>query len=358
MKKIFALSAVILTALLVMTACAKQTPEVQEETTQSASPSPSSSPSPKKTDEAAYTNPLTGEAAETDLSGEKPFAVMLNNLQAAQPQQGVADADIIYEMLVEGGITRMLGVYQDIGSVGDIGTVRSVRPYYLDLVLGLDAILVHAGGSNQAYSDIRSRGVDNIDGVQGTGNEFYRDEERVASAGQEHSLMTSGELIESHLSDYSFDYEHDEDYTWDMSFAKDGTPTGGETAETVTVTFSTYKTGIFSYSSIDKLYYISQYGEEYVDRNTGEQVGVTNVLVLYVSYTPVSGDEKGRLSADMTGTGTGYYACGGEYVPITWTRNSEDGQFQYQTENGQELKFGVGHSYINIVPMDAEVTFE
>jgi len=362
MKKIILLAVMVLAAFLLVTACAKQTPEVYSPSpSPSVSPSPSKSPSPSPSpspSEAAYTNPLTGLPTDTDLSGKRPFAVMLNNLIPAQPQVGVADADIIYELLVEGGITRMLAVYQDISNVPEIGTVRSSRPYYLDLVQGLDAIYIHAGGSEDAYTEIRSRGIDNIDGVNGTGNEFYRDQERLKAAGQEHSMMTTGELITSHLSDYGYNEDHNEDYTWNTTFAEDGTPAGGESAETVTVKFSYYKTGVFEYNSDDALYYISQYGAPYVDGNTDEQVGVTNVVVIYVRYTLITGQAKGYLSAEMTGTGTGYYACGGQYIPITWSRESEDGQFQYLTEDGTEVVFGVGRSYINLVPMDAELWFE
>ena len=77
----------------------------------------------------------------------RPVAVMLNNLKAAQPQLGVSQADIIYEVPAEGGITRMLGVFQTLEGVGDLGSIRSARPYYLELALGHDALFVHAGGS-------------------------------------------------------------------------------------------------------------------------------------------------------------------------------------------------------------------
>ena len=97
-----------------------------------------------------YHNPLTGEGLEEDISGQRPFAVMLNNLSKALPQLGVSQADVIYEIVAEGGITRMLAVFQDIEGVGDLGSVRSARDYYVSLACGHDAISVHAGGSPQA----------------------------------------------------------------------------------------------------------------------------------------------------------------------------------------------------------------
>ena len=81
------------------------------------------------------------------MVNRRPVAVMLNNLKEALPQLGQSSADIIYEVPAEGGITRMLGVYQSLDGVGTIGSIRSARPYYLELALGHDAIFLHAGAA-------------------------------------------------------------------------------------------------------------------------------------------------------------------------------------------------------------------
>ena len=111
-----------------------------------------------------YAAPLTGEGLMEDVSGQRPIAIMLNNLSKALPQAGVAQADVIYEIVAEGGITRMLALFQDVEGVGEIGTVRSARTYYLELALGHDAIYIHAGGSEDAYAKIRQWGVTALDG--------------------------------------------------------------------------------------------------------------------------------------------------------------------------------------------------
>ena len=102
------------------------------------------------------TNPLTGLPIEPEYEQRRPVAVMLNNLKKAQPQLGNSQADIIYEVPAEGGITRMLAVYQSLEDVGSIGSIRSARPYYIELALGHDALYVHAGGSPEAYADLKS----------------------------------------------------------------------------------------------------------------------------------------------------------------------------------------------------------
>ena len=97
-------------------------------------------------------------------SKSRPYAVMINNVGVArQYQSGLQDAYIIYEMIVEGGITRYLALYKD-ANVDRIGTVRSARHYYLDYVLENDAIYVHWGGSEFAYSDISKLGINDVDG--------------------------------------------------------------------------------------------------------------------------------------------------------------------------------------------------
>lgn len=207
------------------------------------------------------------------------IAVMLNNLKKALPQVGVSQADVIYEILAEGGITRMMAVFQDVAGAGEIGTVRSARDYYASLAYGHDAVYLHAGGSPQAYEFIKSRGVTALDCVNGPyeGTLFWRDQERRRSAGLEHSVLTSSETIQELLPTYQrVRLDHEEGFQVGWTF-QEGPEAGGEAAEILTVPFSTYKTGVFEYDPDSGLYLVEEYGEPYVDGNTGEQVAVKNV---------------------------------------------------------------------------------
>ncbi|MDD3346323.1 DUF3048 domain-containing protein [Oscillibacter sp.] len=309
----------------------------------------------------AGTNPLTGLPMEPEEETQRPVAVMFNNLKAAQPQLGVSQADIIYEVPAEGGITRMLGVFQSLSGVGILGSIRSTRAYYLELALGHDALLVHAGGSPEAYADIPAWGVDNMDGVNGGSDAkiFWRDAERRKTAGYEHSLLTSGEKITEYLAKDHFRTEHKDGYAYTQSFGDDGTPAGGSTAEHLKVKFSSYKTGTFDYDAASGTYLIGQYGKEYVDGNTGAQVGVTNVLVLETDISVISGDSAGRLKARMTGSGEGTFFCGGQSVPIRWSKADRGSQFLYTLADGTPLTLGRGKSYVCIIsPKTGSVTIE
>src|SRR5574344_1190792 len=114
-------------------------------------------------------NTCNAEKAKLTIVNEKsktrPIAVMINNHAQARPyHSGLQDANIVYEIIVEGGITRMMAVFKD-AETARIGSVRSSRHYFLDYALENDAIYVHFGWSPQAESDISTLGVNNINGL-------------------------------------------------------------------------------------------------------------------------------------------------------------------------------------------------
>ena len=255
-------------------------------------------PEPEPEPVLPYTNPLTGEGCEVDVGARRPIAVMLNNLKKALPQVGVSQADVIYEILAEGGITRMMAVFQDVAGAGEIGTVRL-----------------------------------------------------------EHSVLTSSETIQELLPTYQrVRLDHEEGFQVGWTF-QEGPEAGGEAAEILTVPFSTYKTGVFEYDPDSGLYLVEEYGEPYVDGNTGEQVAVKNVLVLYTDVSQLSGDSAGRLKVRTTGSGGGLLVRDGLAWPITWEREGESDRLSFYREDGQPAALGVGHSYINIVKTGTEVTW-
>ena len=296
------------------------------------------------------TNPLTGLPMEEAYENDRPVAIMLNNLKTAQPQLGVSQADIIYEIPAEGDITRMVGVFQSLEGVGTLGSVRSARPYYLEVALGHDALYVHAGGSPAAYEDIAAWGVANMDGVNGGSDAkiFWRDANRKSSMGYEHSLVTSGEKITEYLEKGTYRRTHKDGFSYPQTFLENGTPAGGTSAEHIKLAFTRYKTGLFDYDAESGLYMVSQYGSPYTDGNTGEQVGVTNVLVLETAISKIPGDTEGRLKVQMTGSGKGTFFCGGKGVEIQWSKADRNSPFVYTLSDGTPLSLGQGTSYVCI----------
>ena len=149
-KSLTALLALALTVGL--TACSSKPPEEPEPPELEPSVSVVAPVKPEPEPVLPYVNPLTGEGCAQDISQKRPVAVMLNNLKKALPQLGVSQADLIYELPAEGGITRMMAVFQSVEGVGDLGSVRSARDYYVSLARGHDAVFLHAGGSRSRMS--------------------------------------------------------------------------------------------------------------------------------------------------------------------------------------------------------------
>ena len=362
MKRIICLFCALL--LLPLTACgAERDPEPSQLSTmppvsaapESRQPLPTPSPAP------AFYHPLTGLPCEEDLAGRRPVAIMLNNLKAALPQQGNGQADIIYELVAEGGITRMLAVYQDPSQLGLIGSVRSARQYYWEIAQGHEAVFIHAGGSPEFYETKNSKGLFTVDGVNGyyssrDAGMFWRNRDRVAGHHYdfEHSLLTSGEAIMDMLAQRELE-QHSAGYAYEMTFADDGTPVGGSSAKTVTVPFSGYKTGVFRYSEAQKCYLAEEYGEPYIDGNDGSQVAVTNLIVLQTTYVVL--DNEGRVKVGLE-SGSGWFACGGRMIPIKWEKGGADRQFRYFREDGASLALGRGKSYVCVIPTSRTVTAE
>jgi len=307
-----------------------------------------------------YANPLTGEGLNEDISQNRPYAVMINNLTVALPQYGVGAADIIYEVLAEGGITRMMALYQDVSKVGTIGSIRSARPYYIDLARGHDAVYIHAGGSPDAYTMISNGLIASVDGTKGgmSLKVFYRDQNRIQSAGLEHSMFTSGSrLVENVSTAKSIRHEHYDGYAYTQNFVADATPAGGFDAPLIRAFFTKSKKTSFQYDESKELYGVYEYGSTYIDGNDGAQVFVPNVLCLFTDVSAIPGDTAGRLEVRTTGTGTGYYACGGKAMEILWSRAEPDDPMVYTLKDGTPLDMQVGSSYVCVLPKKASVTF-
>ena len=225
-----------------LTACSSKSPEEPE--LPEPQPSVSVAAPVEPVPVLPYVNPLTGEGCAQDISQKRPVAVMLNNLKKALPQLGVSQADIIYEAPAEGGITRMLAVFQSVEEVGNIGSVRSARDYYVSLAMGHDALYLHAGGS-PAPMCIKNWGAAAFDCVNGPyeGTLFWRDKARRRSMGMEHSVLTSGQTITELMPTYSYRLEHKEGYQYPAAFLAKGEKAQGALGNRVSVEFPPIRPG-------------------------------------------------------------------------------------------------------------------
>ena len=310
--------------------------------TNDAAPEPEPQPEPEPP-KPVYTNPLTGEVTEEDISGNRPVCLMMNNISYAMPAHGVSNADIIFEITVEGNITRFMALFQDFSEdMSKIGSIRSARPHYLDWVQTFDGIYMSASGSSDTLSIIKQRGITYVNLLGSCADISYRDEDRKAAGyAFEHTLFSTGKRFVDGLPKLGIELKHKDGFDNGLKFTDTPQTASGTAANKVTVEVNSSKKTYFDYDAASKKYLIREHGDKYIDGNTKEQVGVKNVLVLYAKdwhdYSK-TGFDKG------TSSGTGTYLCEGKMIDIKWTRGADG--FKLMKTDGSELPLAVGHTFI------------
>ncbi|MBO5700938.1 MAG: DUF3048 domain-containing protein [Clostridia bacterium] len=305
-----------------------------------------------------YIDPLTGLRQLYDSSSVRPVSLVYDNVSVAAPQSGISKSDILIEMMVEGGISRLVGITNDyVGADGEptldvFGPIRSTRPYMISLSQAFDSLMVGGGGSPQAYETIKNLGLQYVDGVndryamQG----FYRDVERYKNDGWEHSLMVHGKGI-AKIAEFN-NYPLTAQTSNAFNFIEEGKSMylSGGSATHVILKYSLYQQVQLVYSSQTGTYYRYQHGDvPHLDAENGEQLNFRNVLILFAQTNNIEGDAEGRLNVQTTGTGEGYYISDGRYVPIRWSRASDTSELSITGMSGEQLTINRGKTFISVV---------
>lgn len=306
-----------------------------------------------------FLNPISGLECTKEIYENRPVAVMLNNIKQAMPQVGISHADIIYEVLEEGGITRLMGVFKDYKDIAELGSIRSSRDYYIDLSDAHDAIYVHCGGSTYAKAMLKERKTEDIDGLYV--NNFYRSKSRAKTMAYEHTLMISGEGLTNAIADKG--YRTTSDKAQPLKFSADYKK--GETdAVNIKVPFSLalsqnpYALSTFAFDKDKNAYLKGQYDTTHIDGETGEQLCFDNVITLECKQNVIPGDAYHCLAVNFTGEGKGLYAADGKIREITWKKASRTEKYTlYESDGVTELVLKPGKTYIGIVPTGTEVSY-
>jgi hypothetical protein len=301
-------------------------------------------------------NPLTGlEMADEKALGQRPVSLMINNIKVATPQIGVSEADLLFEMEVEAGITRMMAMFADVRSIPEIGSIRSARHDYIDLCGGFDAILVHMGGSYLAVDQFQRQKTDHFDG-QVHFSAFWRDNEWRTQRGYEHSVRTTGENLDEGIKSIGLRTEIKTEYGRPFVFRQDlqTMPAGDLAADYVKIPYSSYVTTELDYDNEQQLYLKSQFGSPHLDIATGKALAFTNVLILQTNI----GKLDHKLSEIDLSSGKGYYISGGKAEEITWSKGETDDMFEFKDSNDEKLVLNRGKSYIAIVSDRQKIVLE
>ena len=282
-------------------------------------------------------------------SKTRPYAVMINCHSAALPQSGLNDAYMVYEIMVEYGITRMFALFKDVDFT-KVGSIRSVRNQYLGYAFENDAIIVHAGGSAEADGRISSEKIDHID-VDGQYGQ--RDKELRKKRAWEHTLFTNSSLLSKAIKDRGLRSTTDKGtllrYSADeVDLSKYKTTP----ANKISIKYSNYRTSNYQYDSNNKNYLRSMNNTKNIDLVTGKQYTAKNIIVYGVKYTTYKDHGySGYQRLSNVGTGDGYYITNGVALPITWSKASEKDKTVYKIkETGEDLIVNDGNTYIQIYP--------
>ncbi|MEF9970010.1 MAG: DUF3048 domain-containing protein [Ruthenibacterium sp.] len=296
-------------------------------------------------------NPLTGAAlADGVTAGQRPVAVMINNAHIALPQRGISSADAIFEMVTEGGITRLMALYSDYRSIPQVGPVRSVRDQHLQFAIPLNAILVHIGSSVYAENLLNEYHYQDIDGRYLGTSSFWLDNERAKTRGSEHCWYTDATMLTAGMDKQKINATGENHPLF--SFVKSGAapviPGDGD-APDVLFHFSDENVTQLTFNAADGLYYKKAYGEPHIDELNGTQLSFQNVVVL----TAKIGLKPDQYCTDFLLTeGTGYYIYGGKYKEIHWKKGAPEAPIILTDTNGNPVEVNSGKSYIAVLGTD------
>lgn len=342
--------AVLLAASMALLGSACGRNAVQEE----ASSLPVSSSEPVVEEPQGNQNPLTGlYDLPEDMVGKRPISVMINNHHASWPQRGISLADIIYEVPVEGGLTRLMAVYADYGEVPEFGSVRSVRHDFVELSMPFDTIFIHWGGSDAGYQSLWNHHVDDLDGMAYGTTYFYTD--RSLGKSVEHTRFMTQENLQDALKNLDFPLEGETPEAY--SFAEEEDPVSYPEAGTgVSFAFSGSVKSAFAYDTAAGDYTKTEYGEPVIDGTTGQPVHIKNVFLLYDSV-PLMSD---GLHVDLSlSSGEGWYLTNGTRTAIRWSKGDADAPLTFTDANGGTLTVNPGNSWVSFIPnnMSGNTTF-
>ncbi len=297
---------------------------------------------------------LSGLPVDEKIGNRRPVAIMLNNLKAAQPMSGVSYADVVYEYVVEGAITRLMGVFENYDGLEKIGSVRSCREYFVYTALEFDAIYMHFGQASYAVELLDKDYVDNINGLGPAGDvSFYRTTDRQAP----HNVYTSDKGINAGIDMLGYRRDHYDGYKGKFKFCDLGTEVTNEKGYSAKHIEPKYKINKpwFDYNEKTGKYDRYQYDGPQIDDLTGEQLSYDNVILQYNFWVQL--DDKDYLAFDCHKGGAIQYCTKGKCIPGTWKRDINEDNYdlsaiRYYDMDGNEIEINNGKTFVCVIQND------
>lgn len=295
-----------------------------------------------------YTNALTGEITEQPVEAARPLIVSIDNVGDAIPQSNLSKADMVYEFPVEGKQTRLQAVFYT-EFPESFGPVRSTRPYFVDLTREYKGVFLAHGWSPQAKEYLMSDVVPYINAMN-TDVDFYR----VSDKSAPHNSYVKWENVKAKIDEMGW---------WDepqkikpFKFLADGAESVGDLVDFVEFSYSSSDCE-FTYDAETGLYTRTiEEGREYVDKETGEPIKVSNVLVQKVTSSAL--DSKGRLKIDMCAGGDALLFTDGKVVKGTWAREDLDSRTIFTDAEGNQFKLSPGKTWVEVADQNCDIDYD
>lgn len=287
-------------------------------------------------------SPLSGLEVSPELASRPVTAVMIENSIEARPQSGLLDAELVFEAIAEGGVTRLVAMFQAT-QPEKIGPIRSARPYYVDLAKTFDAAYVHAGGSPEALNRIDELSIKDMSAFENNGT-YYRADDREAP----HDLYTSMSKLNERRTQLGFTGSTFE--PWKRKSDTAQTPL----ASTIDFTISgpVYNVS-FGYDPLTNSYLRSQNGGAHTDQASAKQITSKVVIGLVTSR----GQQGIYSDYRLTGSGEIRVFQDGIISQGTWTKENVNSQFVFKDKNGLDFLFNKGQTWVTLVDSASDINY-
>jgi len=294
-------------------------------------------------------SPLSGLSC--DNYNRRPLAVVLANDPVTRPLSGLSEADLIFEMpVITNSITRLMAVYL-CNSPEEIGSLRSARHDFIPLAQGIDAILVHWGGSHFALDKLNNGIMDNIDAMINLYNAFYRKD----GMPWPHNGFTSIEELINSAEKYNYRLENEfEGYSHIEEAGNNNTHN-----KILRINYSYPYNVSYQYNSEINSYLRYRTNSKEIDKSNNQQVKAKNIVVMRVFSEQIEGPDYNDL--DLEGTGECQIYQNGIVIDCIWQKSEKNpySKLKFLDKNiNQEIPFVVGQTWIEIVEPYQKVIWE
>jgi len=301
-----------------------------------------------ETPEFAYASKLTGEGViyQEEITPQVIVVMMDNNIEA-RPQSGLADARVVYEVPVEGNITRYMALFESIQTADKVGPVRSARPYFLDWLKEYgDPMYMHSGGSLEALKLLKNGNYFDVNEFY-WGSYFWRDHEKYAP----HNLYTNSENWQKILDEEEIELTDWEGWLFD-DWQEQNIDQKEVEIKALKIAYSNYYEVSWSYNTFSSQYEYSINNEKYSDTQ-GNPIMADTVIVQYVNTKIL--DSEGRLEIVTAGEGQVKILKQGQLIRGRWRKTSTEDRTKFYDDEGKEISLKSGVIWVEVVPNNINV---